>query len=74
MPTLRDRVLVAAAEIEQLCHALQAPAPVPVRGVALADALLRDGTGPVYNRRSQADLVAAVAEATRYLDPSEALA
>ena len=43
---------------------------MPARGVAIATLLLTDGTGPVYLRRSQVDLRAALRTAVACLDPS----
>jgi hypothetical protein len=37
--------------------------------VAIANLLLTDGTGPLYNPGSTSDLTAAVRDAIRYLDP-----
>lgn len=73
VPVCRINVLDAVDEIEQLCRALAARAPVPVQGVAMADSLLRDGAGPVYNDRNREDLRTALRRAIRYLDPSRAL-
>lgn len=45
--------------------------PIDARGAAMASWLLRDGTGPLYNRRSPVDLGAAVREATRQMELAE---
>ncbi len=44
--------------------------PIAVRGEAMASWLLKDGNGPLYNRRSAIDLGAAVREAIRCMDSS----
>jgi len=69
----RDRIIAAEPEIRQLQDALRAPLPVPARGVAMANRLLVDGTGPVHNRRSDIDLRGALQEAIRELDPTAQL-
>jgi len=73
VPLPRDRIVAAEADIRVLQRSLRASAPVPARGVAIANALLADGAGPVYNRHARADLRAAVQDAIRNLDPSTAL-
>ena len=69
VPLARARILAAEDEIGQLVAALRSRLPVPVRGAAMANLLITDGRGPVYNRRSTRDLGAAVREAVRFLDP-----
>jgi hypothetical protein len=66
---------VAAAEssLRLLVDCLRAPLPVPARGVALANLLLTDGTGPLYSPLSTVDLADAVAEAGALLDPASPL-
>jgi hypothetical protein len=73
VPLRRDRIVAAEPEIRQLQDALQVRLPVPVRGVAMASHLLADAAGPVYSRRSRADLRDALRAATRQLDPWTAL-
>jgi hypothetical protein len=73
VPLRRDRIVAAEADIRELQRSLQASAPVPARGVALASCLLADGAGPLYNRNSPVDLRIAVQEAIQCLDPSTAL-
>jgi len=73
VPLRRDWIVAAEADIRELQRSLRASAPVPARGVAMASNLLTDGTGPVYNRNSRADLRAAVQEAIQHLDPSREL-
>jgi hypothetical protein len=77
-PAVRVRPLgtrVAAAEpsIRLLAGRLRAPLPVPARGVALANVLLTDGTGPLYSPLSAASLDDALTEAVTLLDPAAPL-
>ncbi len=72
VPTQRTRVLAAEDEIRQLITSLRAVGPVPARGVAIANLLLTDGSGPVYDPRSTADLRATVQDALHHLDPAAA--
>ncbi len=65
-----DRVVAAAAEVNELAAHLRAPLPVAARGVAAASALLTDGSGPLYNRRQHADLCEALRLVAAQLDPS----
>jgi hypothetical protein len=69
----RDRVAAAAAAIRLLAERLRAPLPVPARGVALANVLLTDGLGPLYNRLSTDSLDEAVSRAAALLDPAAPL-
>jgi hypothetical protein len=73
VPLRRDRIVAAEPEIRRLQDALRARLPVPVRGVAMASRLLADATGPVYSRRSLADLRAVLQDAIGHLDPSTPL-
>jgi hypothetical protein len=68
-PVCRPHVLAAWHEIAELQRALRAPVPVRARGVALARHLLEDAASPVYSRRTEATLAAAVREAICHLDP-----
>lgn len=70
MPIRADRIVLAEPAIRDLISRLSAPLPVPARGVAMACLLLRDATGPVYSRRSCADLTAQVEAAAAQLDPA----
>jgi hypothetical protein len=69
----RDRIEVARPELERMVALLRSPHPVPARGVAMANLLLTDGTGPVHNRRNPADLTAEARDVVRYLDPAAEL-
>jgi hypothetical protein len=57
--------------VDQLANLLGAAAPVPVRGVAMALSLLTDGSGPIYRPHSPEHALAALAQVTRALTPSE---
>jgi hypothetical protein len=70
VPIPADRIVSAEPAIRDLISRLSAPLPVPARGVAMARLLLSDATGPVYSRRSRADLTAEVAAAAAQLDPA----
>ena len=64
----RDRVIAARHELTEVARALTQPGPVAARGVAQALLLLRDGTGPMYNRGSEACLRTCLAIATENLE------
>jgi hypothetical protein len=68
VPLCRDRVREAAEELGDLIRRLLADGPVAARGVALASALLRDGSGPLYHRANADDVRARVREAVTALD------
>jgi hypothetical protein len=70
VPICRGRVCEAEIPIEAMIAVLSKSAPHSARGVALASWLLTDGTGPVYNRALNVDLVSVVRQATSLLDPS----
>jgi hypothetical protein len=74
VPVCRDRVAAARDELRAMLDALVAPLPVSARGVATVGLLLRDGRGPLYNRRDPSDLRCALREATAQLDPAVPLA
>jgi hypothetical protein len=65
-------VLAAHAEIFELAAALRSPGPVGPRGVALANLLLTDGTGPLYVPREGVNLREQVQLAIQHLHPLEA--
>jgi hypothetical protein len=73
IPLARGRVLAAEADIRELADGLRAAVPVPARGVALANLVLTDGTGPLYSRRPDQDLRAAVRDVIAHLDPAAEL-
>ena len=64
----RQRQVIAATnELTRLADALASPRPVAARGVAQAWILLTDGTGPLYNANSTANLRARAASAANNL-------
>jgi hypothetical protein len=69
VPICGDRVRESAAEFGDLIRRLLADAPVAARGVALASALLSDGSGPLYHRANTGDVPALVREAIDALEP-----
>jgi hypothetical protein len=73
IPIRREQVIDAESSIETMLGLLANGLPSPVRGVAMAIWLLRDGTGPIYNRDADLDLCSAVRLATSYLDPTSSL-
>ena len=58
-----SQVVAASDDLTRLADALASPGPVAARGVAQAWILLTDGTGPLYNANSTADLRARAARA-----------
>ncbi len=52
---------------------LSAPLPIPARGVAMANVLLTDGAGPLYNPRCDTELRRVVEATNAQLDPSRAV-
>jgi hypothetical protein len=69
VPVCGDRVRESAEELSDLIRRLLADAPVAARGVAMASALLSDGSGPLYHRANTHDARARVREALDALDP-----
>ena len=67
VPVSRERVSAASEELSALADTLARPGPVGIRGAAEARLLLTDGTGPLYNPCSSADLVAWARGATEHL-------
>jgi hypothetical protein len=61
-PLNRDAVVGSAGRLAEVCNRLDAPGPVSARGVAMANRLLRDGTGPLYDRRAAASRLGAALE------------
>jgi hypothetical protein len=59
----RSQVIAASDELTRLADTLERPGPVATRGVALTWILLTDGTGPLYNANSTANLRARAAHA-----------
>jgi len=63
------RILAARPAIDRLTDALYSVEPVDARGVAIARALVRDGTGPVYNPYSAQSLTDVIDHAIAALEP-----
>ena len=59
----RSQVIAAEDDLTRVADALARPGPVATRGVAQAWLLLTDGTGPLYNPNSMANLQARAAAA-----------
>jgi hypothetical protein len=72
IPVLRSEVLAARDDIAELAAALRSPGPVGPRGVALANLLLTDGTGPLYVPREGVSLRDQVRIAIDRLQPIQA--
>ena len=72
-PLCWERIMRARDDIGVMVSSLSAPVPTSVRGVAMASCLLSDANGPLYNRHSDADLVALLRQATAELDPAASL-
>jgi hypothetical protein len=68
MPTRRDAVREAAAEIDDLARRLVAPSPPALRGLAQVGLLITDGAGPLYSSLGGEDLLAAVRRARAALE------
>lgn len=64
------RVKKAQREFEALAAHLEAPVPLPARGMAAVKLLLRDGAGPLYRYESRQSLARLVHDITDLLDPS----
>ncbi len=65
----RGRVEAASDELSRLAATLGEPGPVAARGVAQAWILLTDGTGPLYNPSSPANLRESAVSAAENLRP-----
>ncbi len=73
-PLCRARIIAADSDIRALTSALSTSLSVPAQGVAMANRLLSDGTGPLYNRSCPTDLSDALRQVIELLDPTAALA
>ena len=67
VPICRARISQSAPLLAELAGHLAGPGPVPVRGVAMVNQLLADGTGPLYHQACRDDLAAIIERATRAL-------
>jgi len=72
IPVQRSEVLAAQDDINELAAALRCAGPVAPRGVAIANLLLTDGTGPLYNPREGVNLRDQVRIAVHHLQPIQA--
>jgi hypothetical protein len=64
---VRGRVVAAGEALGRLAEELALPGPVAARGVAQAELLLTDGTGPLYNPSRRMSVAALAASATANL-------
>jgi hypothetical protein len=69
----RRRIALAEPELREMLDVLVSELPTTARGVAMASVLLRDGSGPLFNRRCDHDLGVALGQVTGALDPFAAL-
>jgi hypothetical protein len=69
----REYIIACQSDIREMLNAILAPRPSPARGAAMASWLLRDGTGPIYNRRLSGELGITLRETIAQLDPAVSL-
>lgn len=67
-PLQRRAVIAAEQDVREMISVLSSGQPIDARGAAMASALLSDGTGPLYNRRSCVALGSVVRAATRQMN------
>ena len=67
VPLRHARISQSAPLLAELANRLDAPGPVPVRGVAMVTRLLSEGTGPLYREASRDDLSLIAERAARAL-------
>jgi hypothetical protein len=70
LPISGESIIAAEPAVRELVRRVTAPLPVAARGVAMAEVLLTDALGPVYNRRSPVTLATALEAAIAQLDPA----
>lgn len=70
VPIYRQRIVRAAADLDELACRLRWPLPLPARGIAQVSVLLSDGSGPLYLGGSADDLHLALVEAIYQLGPA----
>ncbi len=70
IPVRSGQIDAAQPAIRELAACLAAPLPVRAQGVAMANVLLTDATGPVYSRHSPVTLSEALTAAIAQLDPA----
>jgi len=73
VPLNREAVISCEAEVHQMVRSLRDPLSSPARGTAMASSLLRDGTGPLYNRRRSIELGMTLREINAQLHPAFSL-
>ena len=73
VPCNHEYIIACESDIREMLNTLSAPLPSPARGTAMASWLLRDGTGPIYNRRLSGDLGITLREAIAQLGSSALL-
>lgn len=66
-PLRHGAVIAVREDLREMILVLTSGLPIGARGAAMASWLLSDGTGPLYNHRSRAELGAAAREATRQM-------
>jgi hypothetical protein len=69
----RRRIARAEPELHEMVALLVSQLPTPARGIAMASVLLRDGSGPLFNRRCDRDLSTTLRDVISALDPLAAL-
>jgi hypothetical protein len=69
MPLCRKQISAARRDIEDLISLLGGSGPVASQGVATANAILRDGRGPVWSPLCPVDLRTAIRQAIACLNP-----
>jgi len=69
----RESIIACESDIREMQNVLLQPLPSPARGTAMASWLLRDGTGPIYNRRLSGNLGTSIREAIAQLDAAVSL-
>ena len=67
-PLRRGAVIAAGPDLREMISVLTSDLPIDARGAAIASWLLRDGSGPLYNLLSPAELGTIVREATRQMN------
>jgi len=68
VPFNRQAIIERESDIHEMLNALLTSLPVPARGPAMASWLLRDGTGPIYNRHRSGELGPTLRETITQLD------
>ncbi len=68
VPLVRSRVLAAEAQIRSIAEAIVSPLPT-VRGLAMANTMLRDGSGPLFNPSSRVSFTSSVEAIVDQLNP-----